>query len=119
MGSGIGRVLTYLYGVPEESAWKVGFALIYGTVAKEGLVTSVAQLSAVEEREAVEALGLTAPQAVSLLVFFMFYIPCIPTIAVVYQESRSLRFTLAVVAYQVTVALTLSTLSYLLLSLLV
>jgi ferrous iron transport protein B len=119
MGSGIGRVLTYLYGVSEESAWKVGFALIYGTVAKEGLVTSVAQLSAVEEREAIEALGLTAPQTVSLLVFFMFYIPCIPTIAVVYQESRSLRFTLAVVAYQVTVALTLSTLSYPLLSLLV
>ncbi len=115
LGSGISRVLTSLYGVSEEGAWKVGFALIYGTVAKEGLVTSVAQLSAVEKREAVEALGLTTPQMLSLLVFFMFYIPCVPTIAVVYQESGSARFTLAVVAYQVAVALTLSYISYALL----
>lgn len=115
LGSGIGRLVTSLYGVSEESAWKVGFALIYGTIAKEGLVTSVAQLSAVEEREAVEVLGLTIPQMLSLLIFFMFYIPCIPTIAVVYQESGSARFTLAVAAYQVTVALALSYLSYVLL----
>nr|KJR71840.1 MAG: hypothetical protein TU36_05635 [Vulcanisaeta sp. AZ3] len=87
-GSYIGRALTYLYGISVESAWKIGYALIYGSIAKEGLITSIAQLSAVEEKEAVEALELTLPQAMSLLVFFMYYIPCIATIAVIYREQE-------------------------------
>ncbi|MEM4593168.1 MAG: nucleoside recognition domain-containing protein, partial [Sulfolobales archaeon] len=83
-----------------------------GTVAKEGLITSIAALSSVEEAEALRAIGLTTQQAVGLLFFFMFYVPCLPTIAVIYQESRSTKFTVGVTLYLILVAAALSILVY-------
>ncbi len=112
VGSAVGRLAEAVYGLDPSSSWKVGFALLYGAVAKEGLVTSAAALSNVEEAEALEALGLTFQQAVGLLFFFMFYIPCLPTIAAIYYESRSLRYALGVSLYLVLAALVVSVSAY-------
>lgn len=112
VGSYIGKFAELAYEVEPESSWKVGFALLYGTVAKEGLITSIAALSSVEEAEALRAIGLTTQQAVGLLFFFMFYVPCLPTIAVIYQESRSTKFTVGVTLYLILVAAALSILVY-------
>lgn len=112
IGSYIGRFAEVAYGVEHESSWKVGFALLYGAVAKEGLITSVAALSTMEESEALGAMGLTTHQAVGLLFLFMFYIPCLPTIGVVYQESRSVRFTIGITLHLVAVATSISVLVY-------
>lgn len=111
-GSAIGKFFELIYKVDSRTSWKVGYALLYGTVAKEGLITSVAQLSAVEEGKALEVLGLNPAQAISLLVLFMFYIPCAPTIAAIYRESESAKFTIGVTLYMVTTSVVLSTITY-------
>lgn len=112
VGSTIGRFFEVVYGVDSETSWKIGYALIYATAAKEGLITSIAQLSAVEEASALEVLRLSTAQAMSLLVLFMFYIPCIPTLVAIYRESESIKFTLGVTLYMITIALALSIATY-------
>lgn len=112
LGAVFGRFTEIAYGVDSQSSWKVGYAVFYGALAKEGLITSIAMLSAVEEAEALEVLNLSIPQAVGLLFFFMFYIPCLPTIGVIYRESSSVRYTLALSAYFVAVSLAISVVIY-------
>ncbi|MGC8975285.1 MAG: ferrous iron transport protein B [Thermoprotei archaeon] len=112
VSSYLGRVLEVLYGLRSESSWVIGYALIYGFIAKEGLVASVSQLTGLAEEEALGSLGLNIPQGVSLLIFMMFYVPCMATVATVYQESKSLKFTLGVTAYLILVALIISLLAY-------
>lgn len=112
VGSYLGKVLEALYDLRTESSWIVGYALIYGFIAKEGLVASVSQLTGLAEEEALGSLGLSISQGVSLLVFMMFYVPCMATVATIYQESKSLKFTLGVTAYLILVALTISLLAY-------
>ncbi|MCX8209073.1 MAG: ferrous iron transport protein B [Sulfolobales archaeon] len=112
VGTAFGRFAEVAYGVDPSSSWKVGYAIFYGALAKEGLITSIAMLSAVEEAEALEVLNLSLPQAVSLLFFFMFYIPCLPTIGVIYQESGSARYALALSMYFIVVSLAISVLIY-------
>ena len=111
-GSYLGKVLEALYGVGSESSWIVGYALIYGFIAKEGLIASVSQLTGLAEEQALRSLGLSVAQGVSLLIFMMFYVPCMATVATIYQESKSLRFTLGLTAYLVLVALTISLITY-------
>ncbi len=111
-GTAISRFFELTYGVDRDVSWKIGYALIYGTIAKEGLITSIAQLSAVEEGSALEVLKLSPAQAVSLLMLFMFYIPCAPTIVVAYRESGSIRFVAGLVLYMVAIALALSVITY-------
>ncbi|MEM4967152.1 MAG: ferrous iron transport protein B [Zestosphaera sp.] len=111
-GSYLGRVLEILYGVKNENSWMVGYALVYGFIAKEGLIASVSQLTGLAEDEALKSLGLDVAQGVSLLVFMMFYVPCLATVATIYRESKSLRFTLGVTAYLVLIALTVSLMTY-------
>ncbi|MEM1867139.1 MAG: ferrous iron transport protein B [Zestosphaera sp.] len=111
-GSYLGRVLEILYGVKNENSWMVGYALVYGFIAKEGLIASVSQLTGLAEEEALKSLGLDIAQGVSLLVFMMFYVPCLATVATIYRESKSLRFTLGVTAYLVLIALTVSLMTY-------
>lgn len=111
-GSYLGRVLEILYGVKNENSWMVGYALVYGFIAKEGLIASVSQLTGLAEEEALKSLGLDIAQGVSLLVFMMFYVPCLATVATIYRESKSLRFTLGVTAYLVLIALIVSLMTY-------
>ncbi len=102
-GAYIGRLIaplfTSLFKVNEENAWKLGLTLIAGFIAKEGLISTLAVMSGVEEGEAIEVLGLTPPQGFSILLLFMFYIPCAATIAVIYNETRSYKYTMLVAVY--------------------
>lgn len=117
IGSGVGRFFEEFYGLNNSTSWMVGYALVYGSIAKEGLISSIAQLTGLAGEEALNVLKLTTAQGVSILTLMMFYVPCMTTVAVIYQESKSARLTLAIVTYVLGVALTISLLSYTLLSL--
>ncbi|MEM3935888.1 MAG: ferrous iron transport protein B [Ignisphaera sp.] len=115
--SNIGRLIGYvikpLYGLSEDSSWKIGFALLTGFIAKENLLASIAVMTGAEEyQSALQALGLTVAQGIAILVLFMYYVPCLATVSMIYAESKSIRFTLLVVAYIVAVALLASLLVY-------
>ncbi|MEM2021486.1 MAG: ferrous iron transport protein B, partial [Zestosphaera sp.] len=49
LGTHVGRALEPLYGLSNETSWMVGYALTYGFIAKEGLITSISQLTGTSE----------------------------------------------------------------------
>lgn len=117
----IGNLLTpllSLYGIPEEKAWMIGFALFQGLIAKEGLIESIAMLQGgnVNVKEALLALQLSPVQAFSLLLLFTLYVPCIPTIASIKQEISENKLMLVAVGFMLTIAIMLSLLVNTLLS---
>lgn len=97
-----------------ENAWKVGFALIHGFIAKESLLESLVLLQGgeVDVANALQSLELSVMQAYSILLLTMLYVPCLATTAVIYQESRSFKVTLAQVIYMLVVAYTISLTTY-------
>ncbi len=111
--------LQILYDLHPDTAWKIGFALVCGFIAKEGLVASIAQMSGVSEESAIEVLGISTAQGIAILVFMVYYIPCLATIAAIYQELRSIRMTALAVLYTVVLALVLSIIIYSILSILI
>jgi len=110
IGTVIGNAIAPLYNLSSEASWKIGFALLSGFIAKENLIATLAILTGVAEESgsALKLLGITLPQGLALLVFFMYYIPCLATVATIYSETRSLKLTLLIVAYVICVALALS-----------
>ena len=113
LGAALAPVLTPLFGLSPDSAWKVGFALINGFVAKEGLVSAIAIMAGVSEESAFAALGLNTAQGLALLLFLMLYVPCLATLAMIYQETRSWKWTLFSIAYMLFVATVVSEVAYL------
>ena len=123
-GAYLGRAISPLlipYGLSWESSWRVGYALINGFVAKEGLIEAIVLLQGGEVAfsEALRMLGLTTAQAYAILILMMLYVPCLATIAVMYQESRSVRLTLLAVIYMLVLAYVVSLIVYFILSIFV
>jgi ferrous iron transport protein B len=72
-------------------------ALLVGVLAKEGIVSTLSVLYAsppTGERQRLGRSPLAQPQALAFLIFAWLYLPCLPTLLMIHQESRSLRFTL-------------------------
>ncbi len=120
--SELGRAIAPLlkpFGLNDAQAWRVGFALINGFMAKEVILSSLAMLYGKSNVVgAINALRLTAPQALSILIFITLYVPCMATLAVLYQESRSIKLTVVAVLYMIGVAYLMSLGFYLVFSVL-
>ncbi len=117
LGRTIAPLFSLLFHLDPESAWKIGFALIMGFVAKEGLISTLAILSGLEEESGIiEALHLSTAQGIAILLLMMYYMPCLATAAVIYQETRSVKLTLFAIAYLFVVALAISLLAFTILS---
>ncbi|MGC9469846.1 MAG: ferrous iron transport protein B [Anaerolineae bacterium] len=84
----IGRLM----GLP----WPVMVALLTSFVAKENTIATLGVLYG--DLTTVLPQILTAPAALAFLVFQMLFVPCVATVAVMRQESRSWRWTLFGVA---------------------
>jgi ferrous iron transport protein B len=101
-----------------EDAWKDGVALTAGFVAKEIVVSTVAimyqaPISNDEEHGAnggalTNALardsGMAPLTAISFLVFFLLYVPCLATLSMIYKETRSILWSAFSVAYGLALA---------------
>ncbi len=113
LGHGLGPILQWLYGLNPDTAWRIGFALIHGFIAKEALIESITLLQGVDSPgEALLSLGLSPSQALAILVYMMLYVPCLATIAVMYQELKNAKLTILSVIYMLAVATILSTIIY-------
>ncbi len=92
--------------------WRGSVSLLTGFVAKEIVVSTMGVLYAVDEDDAEsEALhsalkksGMTPLSALALMLFVLLYIPCLATVAVIAQETGSIRWALFNVAYTTGVA---------------
>ncbi|MCS7111385.1 MAG: ferrous iron transport protein B [Ignisphaera sp.] len=110
IGSSIGFVLKPLFDLSCESSWVVGFAVLIGFIAKENIISTIAVVRGVGD--VLGGLGLNPVQGASLLIFFMYYIPCAATATTIWMEVRSVKFTLALIGYTAVVSLTLSLIFY-------
>jgi ferrous iron transport protein B len=81
-------------------------SLIFGFVAKEIVLGAMAVIYGSGEAAlaGVVAERLTAAQAYSFMLFVLLYTPCLSTVAVLRQESRSWAFTALAVVWPLTVA---------------
>lgn len=121
-GAAVGRFLAPILKPAGLGFWQIGVALIAGLAAKEVVASSlgilfgitnldsIAGLSAMNESLA--ALGFGSLNAFSMMIFVLFYTPCVAAIAVIAQELKSVKWTTFVVVFQIVFAWLASTLFY-------
>ncbi len=110
----IGKFLSPLFHPLGINDWKPIVALIFGALAKEVVVGTMGTLYGAGESGLVKALQstFTPESALAFLVFTLLYTPCVATMAAIKQESGSWRFTLGVLAIDLTVAWVLAFVTY-------
>ena len=89
--------------------WRLLMALLTGFVAKENVVATLGVLYS-GEGEALRLLlsqTISGPTALAFLIVMMIYLPCLATTVTIYQETRSLRWTLFDIAVTLSLALVL------------
>jgi len=116
-GAIIGRSLApiaLIWGVNNiDAAWRIMFAFLYGIIAKEGLLLAIASLSPDNTlASAWISLGLTQFQSFVILLAMMTYIPCLPAIITIKNETNSWIKTIIAVISMISVAIALSSLVY-------
>ncbi|MEW6046073.1 MAG: ferrous iron transport protein B [Bacillota bacterium] len=102
----LGRALAPI-GAPLGLDWRMIVSFFPGFVAKEATLPTLAVLYAGGAEEGLAAAlrsAVSIPQALAYLVFYAFYTPCLATATTIYQETRSLRWTLFTMAYNVSLA---------------
>jgi ferrous iron transport protein B len=89
---------------------ELAVALLFGFIAKEILLGSLAVIYGVSEAGlgGVLVQHLDWVSAMSFLIFTLVYVPCLSTVAAMHRESRDWRFTAMSVAWSVLLAWTLS-----------
>ena len=101
--------------------YRIGTALFAGVAAKEIIVSTFSTMYSLgeadaESRELREALRrdpvFTPLVAFTLMVFVLIYIPCASTVAAIYKETCSWRWTAFAVAYTCTLAWIVSLVVY-------
>ncbi|WP_168371199.1 ferrous iron transport protein B [Pyrodictium occultum] len=112
-GASIGRAMApyvqLMLGVDYERAWRIGFGLLGGFIAKEVFLDSLAAVAPVQGQAAGEyatlkAYALQPWQVLALMLATTLYIPCVATLGTIYGETRSWRLTLAALGYDLALA---------------
>ncbi|MDD3251475.1 MAG: ferrous iron transport protein B [Lachnospiraceae bacterium] len=118
----IGRALVPVLAPAGLGSWQVAVALISGLSAKEVVVSSFSVLYGVSNINS--AVGMTAlsaelaktgfggVSAYALMIFCLLYSPCMAAVGTIKRETRSWKFTLGMVAFQLLVAWTGAVLVY-------
>lgn len=81
-------------------------ALLFGFVAKEIMIGSLAVIFGLEGNQLMQSIGhqISWAQAYSFMLFALIYTPCLSTVATIRNESKSLAFTALSVAWPVLLA---------------
>lgn len=89
---------------------KLAVALIFGLVAKEIVIGSLAVIFGLEGSALTQAIAhqMDWVQAYSFMLFTLIYTPCLSAIATLRAEAKSLRFALASVGWSMALAWVLS-----------
>ncbi len=105
----LGGVLAPLFLPLGFGTWQAASSLVVGFLAKELVASSMLIICGGEA-------GLTnlfTPlQAFSFLVFSLLYIPCLSTVGVMYQETKSAKTTAMMVGFGLLIAYIMSLLVY-------
>lgn len=123
-GAVIGRLLVPVLAPAGLGMWQIGVALLSGISAKEVVVSSFAVLFGVSNANSEAGMetiirnihGINPDfgplNAYCLMLFCLLYVPCVATVATVKRESGSWRFTLKMLAFELLLAWSVSTLVF-------
>lgn len=118
-GAIIGKILVPILEPAGLGYWQIAVALISGLAAKEVVVSSIHVLYGIEVASkstelysALNTVGFTSLNAVCLMIFCLLYVPCIATIATIKNETKSNRFTIKLILFQMLLAWTITTIIY-------
>jgi ferrous iron transport protein B len=111
-GAYLGHFLAGVLAPIGSGDWRLALALLAGISAKEVVVSSVSVLFGVPGTAAGVAslqgifatIGFGPVNALAFMAFCLLYVPCIATIGTIQSESKSVRFTLGTVCFQLLVA---------------
>ena len=113
-GAYLGKFLVPLFVPIGLGFWQIIVALIAGISAKEVVVSSSAVLFGIVNAsspegmnafvKALSGIGFTSVNAFCLMLFCLLYIPCAATLATIYKESGSLKWTAFCTAFQLITA---------------
>ncbi|TXT55255.1 MAG: conserved membrane protein of unknown function [Candidatus Thorarchaeota archaeon] len=87
--------------------WRIVVALIFGFMAKEAVVQSLAIIYSVQSETAIAAsllANISPVTALALMVFVLLYVPCIATIGAIRSETDSWKWTALTISYQMVLA---------------
>ncbi len=102
-----------LYEMGKEQAYVNALGILMGMVAKEVyLETLVLATDAKGVTEAILKLGMTPLQIYAIMVLVSLTIPCVATLAMIYQESRSVKVVAATFLYTLFLSIAMSALIY-------
>ena len=102
--------------------WQIGLALLCGISAKEVVVSSFSVLFSINNINSAAGMaalsgilgasGFTSLNAYALMIFCLLYTPCIATIATIKRETRSWKWTIGMVVFQLVLAWVVATLVF-------
>lgn len=102
--------------------WQIGVALISGISAKEVVVSSFCVLFGINNVNSAAGMAALTGQlaqmgfgplnAYSMMVFCLLYVPCAATIGTIRRETRSIKFTLQMMGFQLFIAWLMAVLVY-------
>ncbi len=102
-GAMLGKTLEPILS-PLGFTWQIALALIFGFIAKEVIISSLAIIFSGQDL-AVALTGLLNPvTAYALMAFVLIYTPCIPTLAAIRSETGKTRTVIYVVLYELLLA---------------
>ena len=101
----LGRSLELIF-MPLGFSWQIVTGLIFGFLAKEAVIQSLAIVYAVGGIALETALigSMTPLSAVAFMVFVLLYVPCLATVGAIKKETGSWKWTVFSVGYQLVLA---------------
>ena len=111
----IGGVFAPILAPLGFGSWQAGASLLTGFLAKEAIISSMNIIYFVPNEASLQ--GLLATQftplaAISFMVFILLYIPCLATVATIYKETESKKWTAFSIGYALILAYILSLIIY-------
>ncbi|MED0703807.1 nucleoside recognition domain-containing protein, partial [Aeribacillus composti] len=103
----IGGVLAPLLAPLGFGTWQAGAALLTGFLAKEVVVSTmniIYQVPDVASLQGLMASHFTPLSAFSFMVFVLLYVPCLATVATIYKETGSRKWTMFSMSYALALA---------------
>jgi ferrous iron transport protein B len=115
----IGKIGKFIEPVmaPLGLNWKASVAILSGTAAKEVVVSTLGILYRNEDESSLsktlaESNDFTPRSALALMIFILFYFPCIATIATIANEAGSKKWALFSIVYNTVLAWILAFAAY-------
>jgi ferrous iron transport protein B len=111
----IGNVIAPILAPIGFGTWQAAASLITGFLAKEAIISTMNIIYFVPKDASLQGLladYYTPLAAYSFMVFILLYIPCLATVATIYKETGSKKWTVFSMTYALTIAYVLSLIIY-------